>query len=131
MATNDTELVSEVRSLTDYDSGILTDSELDSLLAIAKREIETEVGEDSLDFYANARRERALFWLTCFFAKIKTGEYEGMDLTVSEIEMNKIPEGDEGRIWLTQFEKRLKQIVAGNKTYISNISRNNRLYGDN
>lgn len=131
MATSDSELKDEVRGLTDYDSSIITSGEMDTLLSIAKSEIETEVSDGSLDFYSDNRLERSLFWLICLFTKIKTGEYEGMDLAISEVEMNKIPDGDDGSIWLNEFERRLHQYKSLDKTYVASISRTDRSYGDN
>lgn len=128
MASNDAELIKEVLDLTDY-HGVLDQSQVWSLVAIAKDEIETEVGQESLNFYANQPANRALFWLTCLFSKIKTGEYEGMDLIVSEIEMNRIPD-NEGTIWLKQFEKKIRQLSSSDRTYVANLNRTERSYGD-
>ena len=130
MATNDQELISEVRSLTDYDETILSDSDMQDLVGLAKREIEIEVGERVDDFYSNRIREGALFWLVCFFTKLKTGEYEGMDLTISEIEINKVPEGSDTRIWIRNFNKRFRQLRSENRSYVANVSRSGREYND-
>lgn len=130
MATNDTELKAEVLDLTDNE-GILDDSDMSSLLSIAKQEIEIEVGEDNPDFYANPKLERSLFWLTSFFTKIKTGEYEGMSFSVSEIEVEQVPEDDNGSFWFRQFNKRIRQYRVSDRTFVTSISRQNRTYGDN
>lgn len=110
MATDDASLKTEVRAITDYDSGILTTSDLQEVLNIAKEELRANKNDGSLDFYGDIRAERTLFWLTCIFAKVKTGEIDGATFEISELQV----ESEEG----------------GNSLYFDNFWRNYHSIGD-
>lgn len=131
MATDDPSLISEVRTLTDYNSSILTDGDMQNIVSLAKREIEGELGEEVSDFYSSILTERALFWLTCLFSKIKVGELEGLTLAVAEIEVTQIPDEDRANYWARQFERRMRQAQADSMSQLRNIERSDRVYGDN
>lgn len=93
MATDDASLKAEVRAITDYDTGIFTDAELQGVVDIAKRELQSNKNDASLDFYGDLRAERTLFWLTCLFSKVRAGEIDGGSFSISEL---KVDSGEEG-----------------------------------
>ena len=85
MAIDDSTLKTEIRAMTDYDLGLIDDAGLQSLVDIAKRELKANKNDDSLDFYADMRAERALFWLSCIFVKMKSGEFDGSTFEIAEL----------------------------------------------
>jgi hypothetical protein len=110
MATDDTSLKAEVRAITDYDTGILLDADLQQLVDLAKREIQSNKNDASIDFYGDLLAERTLFWLTCIFAKVKAGEIDGGTFEISELSV----ESEEG----------------GNSIFFDNFWRNYHSIGD-
>lgn len=137
MATDDLTLKSEVRSITDYDTTIIGDGDLDAVIAVAKREIAAKVGIPDLDFYSGLSEERALFWLTCLFAKIKKGEVEGMEMSIGDVEKKPLRvDGKDDRasavVWKAEFSHHFNSLLSQNGgAYASrSIARNNRIYGD-
>jgi hypothetical protein len=111
MATTDDELMAEVRGLTDYDTGILSDAELTTVLELTKRELESSKDSTSLDWYGDLQTERTLFWLTCIFAKIKTGEIDSGSFEISELSV----EGDDGKdsIYFDNFWRHYHSLGGG------------------
>jgi len=87
MAQNDTSMKAEIRAMTDYDLGIMDNDSLQALLDLTKREIQSSKEKATFDFYDDLRAERTLFWLTCIFAKIKGGEIDGGDFSISELKV--------------------------------------------
>lgn len=110
MATDDVSLMVEVRAITDYDRDIMPEDELLGLLEIAKRELQSNKNNTSLDFYGDIRAERALFWLTCIFLKVKAGEIDGGTFSISELDV----ESEDG----------------GNSIYFDNFWRNYHSIGE-
>ena len=88
MAIDDTTLKAEVRAITDYDAVVLDDSGLQELVDLTKREIESNKINEDIDFYSDIQAERTLFWLTCIFAQIKTGEIDGGSFSISELDVS-------------------------------------------
>jgi hypothetical protein len=87
MAINDTTLKSEVRAITNYDSGMVSGGDLQAIVDISKREIRSNKNDQNLDFYGDHRAERSLFWLTCIFTKVKGGEIGGSSFSISELDV--------------------------------------------
>lgn len=111
MATSQTDIRDEVRSITDYDKSIFADDDLDELITIAEDEIKDEVGDYNLDFYNGEEtfnQDRALFWLSAMFAKIRSGEIEGVELSAGDLETSSL--SAQGSYWFDQYRRRLSQV---------------------
>jgi hypothetical protein len=132
MAQSDSELISEVRALTDYDDRILSNSDVQTLVNIGKKEIRAEYGDPETfpGFYSgNLSLDRALFWFTCIACKIKTGEIGGIELSISDLDAQS-GEGTGFETWFRNFSKRLRAYEAAEMGMAStNASRDNRSYG--
>jgi hypothetical protein len=138
MASDDTSLVTEVRSLTDYDNSIYSATELIELIEIAKGEIRSDVGDPTLTFYdtEGSPEERALFWLTCIFAKMKAGEIDAPNISISSLRIRQASEGERYGLWFSRFEVHRSRIqtseedTAGRPMGIINATRDDeRTYG--
>lgn len=113
MAVDNETLKAEVRVLTEYDSSLISDADLLSLIEIAKSELLAEIGDSSIVFFGgNPRAERALFWLTCLFVKVKAGEIDAPNISISEIQVRHQSMGERGSFWLDNFNKQLSSLTA-------------------
>lgn len=112
MATTDSELIDEVRQLTDYDSALISDSDFQELVNIAKEELDSEVPDSArpLSYYGSDTHEqdRALFWLVCLFSKVKAGEIGVPTFSVNELRQNALDE--QSNFWMMMFNTRVHQI---------------------
>jgi hypothetical protein len=131
MATNDTELIEEVRAITDYDAGLIDGATFRTLLEIGKEELRDEFSDEFVGFYnGNTAADRALFWFTCIAAKVRAGEIAGINLTVGSIRATSYS-NSKFDFWFKNFEEKLKEASGGQPSRKQNLSRDNRSYGDN
>lgn len=131
MATTDSELITEVRALTNYSADMMTDSTIQELISIGKEELEPEFGDDFAGFYSgNTAADRALFWFTCIATKVRTGEIAGINLTVGSIRATSYS-NSKFDFWFENFEKKLIQAQGGRPVSNRQLNRDNRAYGDN
>ena len=91
MASSDVELKNEVKDFLGPEEGTISDTSLDTALTRAKSYISTR--KQSLDRPQNVnwydpeqKYEEALFWNTCLYAKIITGELDAPGGVVGDIE---------------------------------------------
>ena len=126
MATDDTTLKAEVRAITDYDEGILSDPDLQEVVGIAKREIQSNKNNPDLDFYGDIRAERTLFWLTCIFTKVKGGEIDGGSFSISELDVE-TQDGDDS-LFFNNFWRNYHSIGEGRPRGHLKGQRPNRTY---
>lgn len=112
MATNQSELIDEVRTLTNYTASLISDSEMGNLVDLAKEELKSEVPAASrpVSYFGSDTHEqdRALFWLSCLFAKIRAGEIGAATFTVDELRSN--PLDNQSNFWFMMFQSRLGQM---------------------
>lgn len=135
MATNDSEMISEVRALT-YDEHILSDIQMREILHVCKEEIRADLGDPDFQFYQTGEVEnshdadRALFWFTCIGAKIRVGELGGMDISVADLDAEQAS-GQEA-FWIKKFHNRLQSAgEGGRKPGMTSVNRGTeRLYGE-
>jgi len=132
MATTDSELITEVRALTDYPSDVMSDAEVQELIDIGKEELRAQFSNPSYTFYTGDQSaDRALFWFTCLGTKIKAGEIGSVNLEVGDILAQKPAQGHYD-IWFESFESRVKEAesevgdVAGPAQ--TELERDNRTY---
>ena len=129
MATDDTSLIEEVRLLTEYDVTIISDPDMLSLVNLARRELDATVGTPITDYYSNLSSERALFWLTCIFSKVKTGEIEAPEFSVGELRIQRDALGPTASIWFNNFMKHYRAIDGGTPVGHIKNNRSDRSYG--
>lgn len=126
MVADDTELADNVRALTDYDETILTDSELQEVIQLAKGEFWADTDTSEPFYSGNKQADQALFWLTCLFAKIKVGELSAPDFQIAEIDVEQ--SSDEESRWFSNYRRYRDIATAGSSGKIGQISRSNRTY---
>lgn len=126
MATDDTSLKAEVRAITDYDTVILDDTGLQELVSLTKREIQSSKNNEDIDFYADLQAERTLFWLTCLFAKIKTGEIDGGSFSISELDVDS--SGSSNSFYFDNFWRNYHSLGGGRPRGHLKGQRSNRTY---
>lgn len=138
MATDDASLIVEVRDITEYNAEIISDEQFQRLVSLAQREIAAKVGIPDLDFYNDLDAERALFWLTCLFAKIRAGEVDGVEMQIGDIRNKPLRvDGEEDRsmavVWRAEFNDYFNQLLTQNGGSFGSrrISRgDSRTYGE-
>ena len=89
MIANETELKEEVREMTGYKTAnILSDDGLDSAYTAAQRHIRVKKNLDpSFTWFGSEKAQAidALFWYTCLFTKVQTGELDSQDLQIGAV----------------------------------------------
>jgi hypothetical protein len=111
MATTDSELITEVRALTDYPQEVISDSEMQELVDIGKQELQARFNQPGYAFYTGDHSaDRALFWFTCIAAKVKAGEIAGVNLEVGDIAAQS-PAATHYDYWFEAFQERLNEAI--------------------
>lgn len=110
MATDEQSLVNEVRALTGYtDGSMISDASMNDLVSIAKQELRSDLGLPELTFHQTAndtyQADRALFWLTAIFTKVRGGEIGNINLTIGDV-LDYDDARTEYDFWFEQFDKR-------------------------
>jgi hypothetical protein len=90
MASSDVELQDEVRNHLGFNEHTLSESELRTNLSrakswIASRKASLALPQDVVWYGENQAREEALFWTTCLFSKMTTGEVDSPSTSVGNI----------------------------------------------
>lgn len=129
MATTDAELISEVRALTDYDIGIISDSKMQEIVNIGKEEITSHLDDHNINWYSQEYHDatRALYWFVVIGTKIHTGELASVNLTIGSIRATAYSENKFGHLFRS-FDSRLRS-AGGAHAVSAQIERDNRSYG--
>ena len=129
-----TELKDEVREMTGYTSNLqLSTDGLDTAYHRAKRHITVKksIAEDFVWFKSdNAPAQDALFWWTCLFTKVQTGELDSQDLQAGAVDQKTlmVKEDGETTMWYRQAEESLDLIKASSIIQASSPARTGRAY---
>lgn len=141
MASSDADLLPQLRIQTGYSTRVLDDTEFGAVMDVARRHIRTRKGIEAdwqeSDWYSNEYREEALFWWTCLFAKVATGDLDAQTLQVGAVDAKALlaKEDDEVTTWYRNAETALRNIEPGTKVQsgygfgIGGPSREDRVYG--
>lgn len=90
--------------MTGYDTAVIPTDDFQTVISRAKSFIENRrsLADSSVDWYGNPRAEEALYWGTCFFAKVKTGELDGQNIAAGAIDLDTLlaKEDNEFTTWL-------------------------------
>lgn len=110
MATDEQSLVREVRAITGYtDESIISDIGMLDLVSIAKQELRSDLGLPELTFHQSGsdtyQADRALFWLTAIFSKVRGGEIGNINLSIGDV-IDYNDAENEYSYWFQQFNKR-------------------------
>lgn len=129
MASTENELIDEARALTNYGPDIISDGKFQELVDVAKEELYAELGDTNFSFFGQDTQnaDRALFWLVCLFSKVRTGEIDGIDLSIGDLRAESLS-GDDA-IWRRQFVRRLNSISGASGFGRVDVARDNRTYG--
>lgn len=129
MATNDTELKQEVRALTDYNVNVISDSELQAIVDLTRRELLANIGDNSLNLYENISSERAFFWLACIFSKVKAGEIDASSFSIGELDVSASEYTGKTDVWMDNFRKHYRAMEGGAPVAHTVSNRSDRTYG--
>lgn len=138
---NQKRLITQVREITDYPSTVLTNEQVENLSELAKDDIKSQVETDNpIDFYDpdDLDANRALMWTTCLFCKIKAGELDAANYSISELDVETVASagkehGQRPVIWYRKAQQFLNELKSetGNLAFGSTqVERENRVYGD-
>lgn len=134
MYNTDSELKNDVREFTGYTSTMVISVDgLDTCLRRAKRHIKQRKSlTPEFDWYLteNAAAEDALFWWTCLYSKVQTGELDSQDLQTGAVDGKTLlaKEDNEVTMWYREATEALDSIKSGNVIRSSAPSRGERVY---
>ena len=119
--------VQRARSLTNFDTDIITESTASTLEETAKDEIRVDLEEDNIDFSTPNGRS-ALMWIICLFFKIHIGEIGADGYHIGEVESKDL-EG-QADIWLQNYNNAKHKLAGSNIFGSTTTRRSGREYGD-
>lgn len=129
MAVDDTTLKAEVRALTDYDATIISDDDLQDVVDLTRRELVADLGDETIDLYENLQAERAFFWLTCIFCKVKAGEIDAPSFSIGELQVRQSNFSERHGVWMDNFHKHYRSIEGVTPVGHIKSNRPDRDYG--
>lgn len=134
MATNESELKQEVRDITDT---TLDAEELDTAVDRAQRHIKVKKGlTGTVDWFDDPNAEEALFWTTCLFSKVATGELDSQAIRAGSIELESLTAHTRGKVttWYRNAKTALAAMDNADGTAggfgIAAPERDDRVYGE-
>ncbi|UBF22381.1 hypothetical protein HCTV-15_gp14 [Haloarcula virus HCTV-15] len=122
MASSDADLLPQVRIQTGYSARVLDNDTFSAVMDVARRHIRTRKGIEQewteADWYDNEYREEALFWWTCLFAKVATGELDSQTLQVGAVDSRQLLAKEKGEVttWFRNAERALGAVEPGQQT---------------
>lgn len=113
-------LKNKIRVLTDYDSHILSEDDLDVILDIAVDEVEAVILDKTGDptdvediDWTVFPAENALFWTGCLFSKIKAGELDGVPMSLGDMNHEALrTDGEESVIWFRRATNYANELLG-------------------
>lgn len=134
MVSNETELKDDVRELTGYTSTkVLSTDGLDAAYRTAQRHIRVKKALDSgFDWYNTDKpaRQEVLFWFTCLFTKVQTGELDSQGLQAGAVDHNALlaKADDDVTTWYRNARSALESLKATSIIQSSAPTRDGRVY---
>lgn len=134
MIANETELKAEVREMTGYKTAnILSDDGLDTAYTAAQRHIRVQKNLDpSFSWFGSEKAQAtdALFWYTCLFAKVQTGELDSQDLQVGAVNSSALLAKDNHDVttWYRNAKDAVRALKADSIIRASAPARTDRAY---
>lgn len=133
MANSEPELREEIRDITQT---TLDKGELDTAISRAQRHISVQFDQTTdLDWFTDDVAEEALFWTSCLFCKVATGEIDAQTIRTGSIHVEDLPSETERRVttWLRNKRTAIQQLrgsETGGAIGITAPEREDRVYGD-
>ena len=133
MFADETELKKDVREMTGYPAEVLSDDGLDAAYRNARRHIEIKksLAEDYVWFRPdNPAAQDALYWWTCLFSKVQTGELDSQGLQAGAVDQDTLlaKEGDDVTMWYRQASSALQSVSSSTIIQGTSPSRTGRAY---
>lgn len=126
---NREDTIHEVRSLTSYHDGLISDDEIRTLYQIALDDVSGMIRQDAREV-ENPAAGRAIFWSLCLFCKIHMGEIDGLDFNIGSIQIHQMPIRDITRVWYRQLDQYINVLRSESAVGMTNVNRSDRQYGD-
>lgn len=129
-----TELKDDVREITGYTSTlVLSNDGLDAAYRSAQRHIRVKKSLPSdYDWFDTEKPEaqEALFWFTCLFTKVQTGELDAQEVQIGALESKSLlaKEDDDVTTWYRNAQDALQSIKPKSIIQSSSPSRTDREY---
>jgi len=134
MIDTETNLKAQVREFTGYQSELQLSSDgLDTAFDRAKSHAVTErsIGPDFEWFNTEfPQRQEVLFWFTCLFTKVETGELDSQDLQIGAIDQGELRSNDDGNqiFWYDKATSALESLQPEKVYQIRSNTRSSRDY---
>lgn len=134
MISTETELKDDVREMTGYKSvGVLSADGLDTAYRTAQRHIRVRKSLDAdYDWFGpeNPQSREALFWWTCLFAKVQTGELDSQKVQVGAINVKTLlaKSDDDVTTWYRNAQSAMRSINPTSIIQSSSPARTDREY---
>jgi hypothetical protein len=134
MFDSETELKADVREMTGYTSDlVLSDSGLTTAFNNAKRHIRVRKSLDP-DFNwfgtEKAAAQDALYWWTCLFSKVQTGELDAQQLQAGAVDQKDLLAKDDDAVtmWYRQAAEALESMKSSSIIEATGPTRSGRAY---
>ena len=137
MPDYDTEIISDVRFITDYPEAVYSDADIESGIRFSEKEIRGILDSDT-DPFTNPDEERialqALMWATCYHLKVKSGELGGMPMSIGDVNMSHFSQRgfhySKVIDWVSNFEDYLSRLNDSPNSFAAGrLTREGRSYG--
>lgn len=134
MIDTKTNLKAQVRTFTGYTSELqLSKDGLEVAFDRAKSHVASKrgIGQD-FDWFNTEfpHRQEALYWFTCLFTKVETGELDSQDLQIGAIDQGELQANDDGNqvFWYEQATSALESLQPEKVYQIRSNTRDSRDY---
>lgn len=132
--TSKSDVKDEVREFTGYTSNmVLSEDGLNTAYRRAKQHIRVEKGLAADFVWFSEEKpevEQALFWWTCLFCKVSTGELDSQDLQAGAVNQSALLAKDDNSVteWYRQAHSSLEAMTPSSIIRSSSPSRTDREY---
>lgn len=136
--TEYSDVISEVRFITDYEPFVFEDSDIAEAIEFSMREIRAILERPDQQFEDeedNFNSRRALMWATCYHLKVKSGELGGMPMSIGDVNMSYFSDRGEHYSqvinWLQEFQFYMDRLDGSPKNFgHSSVKRSGRQYSN-
>jgi hypothetical protein len=127
MASSNSELLTEVREMGQYDEAELSDPSLITCIKLAKRHLRVAAQLENPNWYTEPIKEEALFWTTMLFSKVQSGELDSKAISVGEIEEDSMFAAADGEVttWYRNYDSAVDRLLADERG-VASLSRTTR-----
>lgn len=125
MATQDSELRTEVRAFGQYSTQDIDQSGLETATSRAKKHLINEANLDNPDWYNDITNEEALFWTTMLFSKVIVGDLDTKNFSVGGIKEGELLAKSDGEVttWYRNYRKYRDRLAGKKYSHVRTASR--------